>query len=150
MAEFTNPHNIKYPVAADRIKDPKVASKLADDIKAVAETTNDALNTASGRIGELENDLILESGRIDGLVTDLQVESERIDGLVTDLQNESERIDDLEELQPVKSVRLESGKWVWDPSGTPTHYVLLDHDGNPTVRATPWPVPNPSTPSFNW
>lgn len=122
MAEFTNPHNIKYPVAADRIKDPNVASKLADDIKAVAQTTNDALNTASGRIGDLENSLIVES----------------------------ERINDLEDLQPVKSVRLESGKWVWDPSGTPTHYVLLDHDGNPTVRATPWPVPNPSTPSFNW
>lgn len=47
MAEFTQPHNLAYPVASDRIKDPNVAAKLADDIKALAVTANNAI-TAEG------------------------------------------------------------------------------------------------------
>lgn len=52
MAEFTNPHNISYPVAADRIKDPNVVAKLAADIKAVAVSANDAITSEGARAEE--------------------------------------------------------------------------------------------------
>lgn len=52
MAEFTNPHNIAYPVAADRIKDPNATAKLADDIKAVAVSANDAITAEGARAEE--------------------------------------------------------------------------------------------------
>lgn len=52
MAEFTQPHNISHPVAADRIKDPNVLAKLADDIKALAVTANNALTTEGSRAEE--------------------------------------------------------------------------------------------------
>lgn len=53
MAEFTQPHNLAYPVASDRIKDPNVAAKLADDIKALAVTANNAI-AAEGARAEAE------------------------------------------------------------------------------------------------
>jgi hypothetical protein len=50
-----------------------------------------------------------------------------------------------------KSVHLESGWLVWDgPNGqAATHYVLIDHNGWPVARATPFPVPT-ATPALNW
>lgn len=62
---------------------------------------------------------------------------------------QDQRLESLENLRPVKAVRLENGKWVWDP-GNATHFVLIDHNGKPTARATPWPTPNTSTPTFSW
>lgn len=49
MAEFTNPHNISYPVSSDLIKDPNAVAKLADDIKATAVTANDAITAEGAR-----------------------------------------------------------------------------------------------------
>ena len=49
MAEFTQPHNLSYPVAADLIKDPNATAKLADDIKAVAVSANDAITAEGAR-----------------------------------------------------------------------------------------------------
>lgn len=49
MAEFTQPHNLAYPVASDRIKDPNVSAKLADDIKALAVTANNAIAVEGAR-----------------------------------------------------------------------------------------------------
>lgn len=52
MAEFTQPHNLAYPVASDRIKDPNATAKLADDIKAVAVSANDAITVEGARAEE--------------------------------------------------------------------------------------------------
>ena len=59
------------------------------------------------------------------------------------------RLDDLESIQAIKSVRFEVDHWVWDLVN-PTHYVLIAHDGKPTVRATQFPQPSPTTPEFIW
>lgn len=60
-----------------------------------------------------------------------------------------ERLDGLDSIQAIKSVRFENGQWVWDLARA-THYVLIAHDGKPTVRATQWPQPSPTTPEFTW
>jgi len=60
------------------------------------------------------------------------------------------RIGTIEAKQAVKCVRLESGKWVWDVTAAATHYIIPDDTGQPVIRATPWPVPNPTTPVLDW
>ncbi len=62
---------------------------------------------------------------------------------------QDDRLDGLDSIQAIKSVRFENGQWVWDLEN-PTHYVLIDHTGSPTVRATQWPQPSPTTPEFTW
>lgn len=52
MAEFTDPHNIAYPVSSDLIKDPNAVAKLAADIKATAVTANDAITAEGARAEE--------------------------------------------------------------------------------------------------
>jgi hypothetical protein len=51
----------------------------------------------------------------------------------------------------VKSVRLESGAWVWDLTAG-THYLIPDDTGQPVIRQTPWPMPlpAPANPALNW
>lgn len=58
------------------------------------------------------------------------------------------RVTTLEGLQPVKAVRLEDGKWVWDLAGA-THYLFPEPGGGLAVHATAWPVPA-ETPSLDW
>lgn len=59
------------------------------------------------------------------------------------------KIDALSAKQPVKCVRLEAGKWVWDTTNG-THYVIRDWlDGSLVVRPTAQPVPA-TTPALNW
>lgn len=52
MAEFTDPHNIAYPVSSDLIKDPNAVAKLAADIKATAVTANEAITDEGARAEE--------------------------------------------------------------------------------------------------
>lgn len=51
MPATTSPHGIQYPVAADLIRDSSVLAKLADDMRALALTTNSAITTAVGGAG---------------------------------------------------------------------------------------------------
>lgn len=58
------------------------------------------------------------------------------------------RLNAIEGKQAVRSVRLESGQWVWDLVGG-THYAIPDHEGSLVVRAKPWPTPA-TTPALDW
>jgi hypothetical protein len=59
------------------------------------------------------------------------------------------RLTTLENMQPVKAVRLEAGKWVWDVDNA-THYLFPAPSGGLGVHATAWPVPSKTTPTLNW
>ena len=73
--------------------------------------------------------------KTDGVLSHGNVPWARLTGIPTDLI-------------PVKCVRLEAGKWVWDTVAG-THYVIPDHTGALIVRATAVPVPA-ATPALNW
>lgn len=87
--------------------------------------------------------------RLDAIESKNSNQDNRLFDVETKNIGQDQRLDGLERLRPVKSVRLENGKWVWDPRNA-THYVLIDHNGKPTARSTPWPIPDLSTPTFSW
>lgn len=147
----STPRGIKHPAYTDKIKDGVSPSALVDDITELATSADAAISQA---VQEAKEDADTEYGGLSSRVTAVEAKNTAQDSRLTSVEGRNTeqdgRIDGLEDLQPVKSVRLEAGKWVWDPAGSPTHYVLIDHDGKPTVRATPWPAPNQTKPEFTW
>lgn len=130
------PKGIKYPIYADAVKSSSSPSALADDFRELAESADAAIASA---VAEAVDEVDDKYGNLPDRVTAVEQKNAEQDN----------RLDGLEDIQAIKSVRFEDGQWVWGLDGA-THYVLIGHDGKPTVRATPWPMPNPSTPSFNW
>lgn len=97
----------------------------------------------------LVEDFLAKSETITNAVAQAIAADPRIGQIESKNTQQDDRLDVLDANQAIKSVRFENGQWVWDIAN-PTHYVLIAHDGKPTVRATQWPQPSPTTPEFTW
>lgn len=142
MTTYTTPDSLPIiEPTADRIKDGAEVSALAGDISALATATQAAL---ADRAATAEADATTKAD-----AAKAAAQEAAINDATTKYGGLPARVTALEVLRPVKAVRLEAGKWVWDLAGA-THYLLPDETGALVARATPWPVPNPITPSLDW
>lgn len=137
MTTYTTPDSLPIiEPTVDLIKDGAEVSALAGDISALATATQAAL---AARAVTAASDATTKANA---------AQAAAIEDATTKYGGLPARVTDLEGMQPIKAVRLEAGKWVWDLVGA-THYLLPDETGALVARATPWPVPA-ATPSLDW
>jgi len=111
------------------------------------------LNTASeeavSRLEDIEAKDTAQDTRLDAAEAKNTAQDTRLDAAEAKNTAQDTRLDTIQGLQPVKAVKLEAGKYVWDLPNA-THYLFPEPAGGLSVHATAWPVPNPTTPALDW